>query len=263
MQSELPIYRLRQGNSRLLVSMPHVGTHVPAWLTPRLTPAALQLADTDWHLPLLYDFLETLDATILIATHSRYVLDLNRPPDDANLYPGMNTTGICPVDSFLEQPLYLDGAQPDEGEIAARIAHYWQPYHQTLGDELQRIRALHGEARLWEAHSINSHVPRFFDGELAHFNIGTANGQACSPALAEQVRQIAASGPYLCVVDGRFKGGYITRHYGQPQQGVQALQMEIAFRTYLDETRPQHFDDTIAAPVRPLLQRMLQVMRDA
>lgn len=262
MQIETPVYTLKRGRSRLLVSMPHVGTYLSSWLTPRLTPAALRLADTDWHLPLLYDFLDEVDATVLIATHSRYVLDLNRAQDDSNLYPGLNTTGICPIDSFDEQALYLQGQQPDAAEIQLRIADYWAPYHQALGTELARLKLEHGSARLLEAHSIDSRVPRFFDGELPHFSIGSNDGKACAPELARQMQSLTLDSPYSSVIDGRFKGGYITRHYGQPQNGVQALQLEIAFRTYLDEHAPEQFIDRLAMPVRPLLRRMVELLRD-
>ncbi len=262
MQTEQAVYTLRQGSSRLLVSMPHVGTYLPGWLTPRLTPAALRVADTDWHLPLLYDFLDELDATVLIATHSRYVLDLNRAKDGSSLYPGLNTTGICPVDSFDEQPLYLDGQQPDAAEIQQRIADYWEPYHQVLAAELSRLKSRHGSARLLEAHSIDSRVPRFFQGELPNFNIGSNDGQACALELAQQMQLLTLDSPYSSVVDGRFKGGYITRHYGQPASGVQALQLEIAFRTYLDERAAAQFIDSLAMPVRPLLRNMVELLRD-
>jgi len=260
MQTEIAVYKLRQGNSRLLVSMPHVGTYLPSWLTPRLTPVALEVADTDWHLEQLYNFLDELDATVLIATHSRYLLDLNRPPDNSSLYPGQNTTGICPLDTFALEPLYQEGCAPDDVEIEQRIATFWQPYHQCLQAELNRIKGLHGDALLWEAHSIHSTVPRFFDGQLPHFNIGTADDQTCSRDIAQRILDIAQEHGYSGVINGRFKGGYITRQYGKPSQHVQALQMEIAFRTYLDETEPSNFKETIAAPVRPILKQMLQVM---
>ena len=260
MHTEIEVYKLRQGNSRLLVSMPHVGTYLPTWLKPRLTAEALAVADTDWHLELLYDFLHELDATVLIATHSRYLLDLNRAPDHSSLYPGQNTTGICPVDTFAQQPLYQPGQAPDDAEIEQRITTFWQPYHQCLQAELARIKQLHGDALLWEAHSIHSTVPRFFEGQLPHFNIGTADDQTCSPAIAQGILEIAQAKGYSGVINGRFKGGYITRQYGRPSQQVKALQMEIAFRTYLDEAEPAHFNEAIAAPVRPILRQMLEVM---
>jgi N-formylglutamate deformylase len=180
----LPAYLLRRGNSGLLVSMPHVGTTIPPDIAARMTPAALQVADTDWHLPLVYD-LEGLDATILVATHSRLVIDLNRPPDDASLYPGRDTTGLIPVDTFRKEPVYR-GEVPDEAETASRRRNYWLPYHQALDAELARLREQHTRVVLWEAHSIASELPRFFSGRLTDLNFGTADGASCAPELVSE-----------------------------------------------------------------------------
>ena len=177
--SDIPSFKFRPGRTPLLVSMPHVGTHIPSHIAATMTDAAMRLVDTDWHLELLYDFLDEIGASVVVATHSRYVIDLNRPPDNANLYPGQDTTGLCPVDTFAREPLYQDGAVPDEAEIADRITQYWQPYHAALQAELQRLRGQHGVALLWDAHSIASVVPRFFQGKLTDFNLGTASGASC------------------------------------------------------------------------------------
>lgn len=259
--AEIPVFKLRQGASPLLVSMPHVGTHLPPWLTPRLTPQAMTLADTDWGLEALYNFVDEFDATVVVATHSRYVVDLNRPPDDASLYPGLSTTGLCPLDTFDVQPVYVSGGEPDTWEIRRRIDNYWYPYHATLEAELARLKALHGSALLWDAHSIQSRVPRFFEGELPHINIGTADHQACAPQLAERLAAVVRNhGDYSWVMNGRFKGGYITRHYGQPASNVHAVQLEMAMRTYMPEQAPFQVDDALAGQVRPLLRAMMQAM---
>lgn len=258
MKLELPIFKLKQGNSSLLVSMPHVGTYLPSWLLPRLTDEAKALADTDWHLEALYNFLETLDATVIIATHSRYVIDLNRPPNNVNLYPGQNTTSLCPTDSFDLKPLYHLELEPKAPEIADRTASYWQPYHITLADELKRLKQQHSKVVLWDAHSINSIVPRFFAGELAHLNIGTVNNQSCAASLTEALAAELASFPqYLSTVNHRFKGGYITRHYGQPQQGVHAVQLEIAMRSYMLEAPPYELDSQLCQSLQPVLRVLL------
>jgi N-formylglutamate deformylase len=249
------------GTRPLLVSMPHAGTFVPPDLAARLTPQAREVHDTDWHLDRLYDFAVGLGASILRATHSRYVVDLNRPPDNANLYPGQNTTGLCPTDAFDGTPLYLSGEAPDDAEIAARREAVWHPYHAQLAGELARIRSLHGVAVLWDAHSIRSVVPRFFDGRLPDFNLGTVDGTSCDPAMAEAVLAIAKAAPgYTAVLNGRFKGGHITRHYGQPSAGVHAIQMEMAQCTYMQEQMPFHYLPETAAKVQPHLQAMLQAV---
>ena len=212
-----PPLRFRAGTRPLLISMPHVGTHVPPALAARLTGEARQVPDTDWHLERLYDFADELGASVLVATHSRYVVDLNRPPDGASLYPGQSVTGLCPVDTFDDTPLYAAGDVPAAAEIAERRGAIWQPYHRQLAAELARLKAEHGIAALWDAHSIRSVLPRFFDGKLPDLNLGTANGASCDPALAQRLEQIAgeASG-FSAVLNGRFTGGYITRHHGQP-----------------------------------------------
>jgi N-formylglutamate deformylase len=257
-------FRFRQGTRPLLVSMPHVGTHVPPALAARFTAEAREVHDTDWHLERLYDFADALGASVLVATHSRYVIDLNRPPDGASLYPGQNVTGLCPVDSFDETPLYADPAdQPGEAEIAARRDAIWHPYHAKLAQELARIKAAHGIAMLWDAHSIRSVLPRFFEGKLPDLNLGTGKGTSCDPALAERLLAIAkdATG-YTSVLNGRFTGGYITRHHGRPADGQHAVQLEMTQSSYMQEALPFDYLPGVAAGVQPHLQRMLQAVVD-
>ena len=254
-----PPFRFRQGTQPLLISMPHVGTHVPPALAARLTPEAQQVPDTDWHLERLYGFAEELGASVLVATHSRYVVDLNRPPDGASLYPGQSVTGLCPVDTFADTPLYASGAGPDATEIAARRDAVWTPYHRQLRAELDRIRAEQGVAVLWDAHSIRSVLPRFFQGTLPDLNLGTANGASCDPALADALLAIARSAPgYTGVLNGRFTGGHITRHYGQPAQNIHAVQLEMTQCSYMQEAMPFAYLPERAARVQPHLRRMLE-----
>ncbi len=252
-------FLFRGGRIPLLVSMPHVGTHIPDEIAADLTEEACTVPDTDWHVDRLYDFLDDLGASVISATHSRYVVDLNRAPDGADLYPGRDTTELCPTSGFFRQPLYREGRRPDAAEIARRVAVHWQPYHTALAAELERIKALHGAALLWDAHSIASEVPRFFDGRLPDLNLGTNGGASCDPALATRVMAVAeAAQGYSAVLDGRFRGGYITRHYGRPADGVHAIQLELSQRTYMDEGAPFTFRDELANQVRPVLQAMLE-----
>ena len=261
MTASLPAYTYRQGSAPLLVSMPHVGTLIPPHIAADMTDAALRLADTDWHLEILYDCLEELGASVLVATHSRYVIDVNRPPDNANLYPGQDTTGLCPVDTFAREPLYQAGKEPNEQKIAARREQIWQPYHNKLAEELQRMREQHGVAMLWDAHSIASEVPRFFSGRLPDFNIGTAAGTSCAEDLSHQLTIIAQSmALFSHALNGRFKGGHITRHYGDPANHVHAVQLELSQITYMEETYPFRFDPQVAQQVQPILRRFLQTM---
>ena len=252
-----------QGTAPLLISIPHGGVYVPPLLAERFGPEARAVPDTDWHLERLYAFAKDMGASILAATHSRYVIDLNRPPDGASLYPGQSVTGLCPVDTFDDRPIYAQGDVPDDAEVAARRDAVWVPYHAQLRAELDRIRAQHGVAVLWDAHSIRSVLPRFFEGKLPDLNLGTANGESCDPALAQELLQIAEAAPgYTAVLNGRFKGGHITRHYGQPGQGVHAVQLEMTQCSYMQECLPFDYLPERAAQVQPHLQRMLAAALD-
>jgi len=247
--------RFKAGTAPLLISMPHVGTDIPGDIAATMAPCALTRADTDWHLETLYAFAAELGASTLAARWSRYVIDVNRPLDDTNLYPGLDTTGLCPVDTFARERLYQAGRAPSEAEIRRRLQRYWQPYHQQLRTELDRLLALHGRVLLWDAHSIASMVPRFFDGRLPDLNIGTANGAACAIALERAVVDVARAQPQFTVaVNGRFKGGYITRHYGQPGRNVHALQLEMCQYLYMDESAPYGYRPDNAARVLPVLR---------
>lgn len=216
----MSVYRLEQGRVPLLISLPHVGTELPPELRERLVPRALASEDTDWHLERLYRPLaDSLGASLIVPRYSRYVIDLNRPPDDRPLYPGAaGGTGLVPTHFFTSEPLYRDGAEPDAAEIAARREACWRPYHEALAAELERLRAEHGRALLFDGHSIRSELPWLFEGTLPALNLGTADGASCAPAITERLGQVLAGQQrYSHVVNGRFKGGYITRQYGRPE----------------------------------------------
>lgn len=256
------MYTLIEGTRPLLVSLPHGGLYVPPDLRERLAPEALAMPDTDWHVGRLYDFVHAMGVSVLAATHSRYVVDLNRPPDDAPLYAGP-TTGLCPTVLFDGTPLYRPGSAPDAAEVADRRRRYWQPYHDALAAELARLRARHGYALLFDAHSIRSRVPRLFEGRLPDLNVGTYDGRSAAPELLEAVWAVCAGAAgYTSVVDGRFKGGYITRHYGAPARGVHAIQLELAQPTYMDEDPPWAYRADRAARLRPVLERLLTTLLD-
>jgi N-formylglutamate deformylase len=259
----MDVFRLRHGTAPLLVSMPHVGTWLPEAIAARLTPIARTVPDTDWHLDRLYDFLDDMGASVLVATHSRYVVDLNRPEDDASLYPGQDTTGLIPLDTFAREPLYA-GAPPDAAERADRVARYWRPYHGALQATLAALRARHGVAVLWDAHSIRSEVPRFFSGKLPDLNLGTAGGASCAAGIEQALAQAAAAADgYTHVMNGRFRGGYITRRYGRPADGVHAVQLELSEATYMDEDPPFTFREDLAARIRPVLRALVAAAVDA
>jgi len=261
--NDCSIYTLERGSAPLLVSIPHRGTRIPEALVEEMTPVALKVDDCDWHLERLYAFAREMGASILLPEFARYVIDLNRPPDDANLYPGRDTTGLCPIDTFDKEPLYQPGHAPTSEQIEARRALYWQPYHDALAHELTALREAHGRVLLWEAHSIRSVVPRFFEGRLPNFNFGTVDGASAAAGLGERLADIVTrDGRYSSVANGRFKGGYITRRYGQPASGVHAVQLELTQVTYMQESPPYAYDDERANAVQPLLRDLMSAALD-
>jgi N-formylglutamate deformylase len=259
--SSPPPFLFHQGTQPLLLSIPHVGTYVPPAIATRLTDEARRVPDTDWHLDRLYAFARELGASVLQATHSRYVVDLNRPPDDQSLYPGQATTGLCPGLTFDGTPVYADGQAVAAAEVAQRRETWWRPYHEQLRREFDRIRAVHGIATLWDAHSIRSVLPRFFEGRLPDLNIGTAKGASCAPALQERIADIARSVPgHTSVLNGRYTGGYITRRYGDPAAGFHAVQLEMTQCSYMQEQWPFEYRPEQARAIQPHLARLLEAM---
>jgi len=252
------IHALHRGTAPLLVSLPHDGTAVPDAIAARMTDSARRVPDTDWHVSRLYAFARAMGASVIVPRHSRYVVDLNRPPDDVSLYPGQNTTGLCPIVQFSGEPVYRDGWQPTTDEIAARVETYWRPYHGALVDELARMRVRHERVLLWEGHSIRGEVPFLFDGRLPDLNIGTASGASCSPQLQARLQGVlAAQDDYDFIVNGRFKGGYITRRYGDPANGIDAVQLELSQRNYMDE-ESFAYDEGRAERLQAMIRRLLE-----
>lgn len=259
----LPVFRLHRGTAPLLVSLPHDGSAIPAALAVRMTPEARRAPDTDWHVSRLYAFARDLGASMLVPAYSRYVIDLNRPPDDVSLYPGQNTTGLCPIVRFSGDPVYLPGEEPSPDEIAQRVETWWRPYHDALRGELDRLRTEHGRATLWEGHSIRGECPFLFEGRLPDLNLGTSAGASCAPALQSRLEAVlAAQTDHDWVANGRFKGGYITRHYGDPANGIDAVQLEISQRIYMDESRFDEgcfeYDEARAADSQRVLRALLE-----
>ena len=257
------VFTLHRGMRPLLVSFPHVGTQIPADQQHRYTGRALQVEDTDWFLDRLYAFAADLGASLIVPRHSRYLIDLNRPSDNRPMYAGQNNTELCPTRHFTGELLYHEGFAPDNAEIRRRVAEYWQPYHDALHEELARLQATHGHAVLFDSHSIKSELPWLFEGTLPGLNLGTAAGGSCAPSLqAKLSKHLAAWTRDSHAVNGRFKGGHITRQYGRPAQGLHAVQLEMCWRAYMDEAPPWRWRDERAAEVTPLLRRLVQAMLD-
>jgi formiminoglutamase len=246
---------VHRGDVPLVIAMPHSGSDVPPELADRFVSPWLARKDTDWWIDQVYAFARELGATTVRTRISRSVIDCNRDPSGASLYPGMTTTELCPTSTFEGEALYR-GDPPDTDEIARRTAIWFAPYHAAVAGELQRLKARHGRVVLYDAHSIRSRVSRLFEGELPQFNIGSNSGRACDPALAARISEICAASGRTHVLDGRFKGGWTTRHHGRPAEDVHAIQMELAFRGYHREpevmtpdTWPGPYDPSYAAPI--------------
>jgi N-formylglutamate deformylase len=255
------LFSFTEGQSPLLVSLPHDGTGIPAEIAARMTSVALATPDTDWHVGRLYDFAAELGASVIAATPSRYVIDLNRAPDGAALYSTASNTELVPLTSFDMEPLYRQGMAPDAAEISVRKDRFWSPYHRKLRNELNRLRRTHGVAILFEGHSIRSVVPRFFDGTIPDLNLGSAGGESCALALATRAFEILNRSPYDAVWDERFTGGYITRKFGRPTENIHALQLELTWKNYMEEEPPYRYlpdrAERLKATLRPLLEAIL------
>lgn len=260
-----PWLTVERGDAPLIVSLPHTGTDL-AGLDDRLVSPWLARRDTDWWIDRLYDFAAGLGATVVHTAISRTVIDVNRDPSGASLYPGQATTTLCPTDTFDGDPLYRPGEEPGAEEIAARRERYFDPYHAALRDEVARLRKSHDAVVLYDCHSIRSVLPRLFEGSLPVFNLGTNSGASTDAGLRERVAGIMAGSGRSFVVDGRFKGGWITRHHGRPVDGVHALQMELSNRGYMREPEgkgmpenwPVPYDPDFAAPIRRTLTEILE-----
>lgn len=261
--------QIHRGDAPLIVSFPHTGTELPDALAAQFISPWLARRDADWWVHDLYAFAQQMGATTLRSAVSRSVIDLNRDPSGTSLYPGQNTTGLCPLTTFDNQPLYRDGDGPDEAEIARRRATWFMPYHDALAAEIARLRAQHGTVVVYDAHSIRSHIPHLFDGQLPQFNLGTNGDTTCDNALTDVVDNLCAMSGMSHVRNGRFKGGYITRHYSDIPGGVHTLQMELACRGYMHEPEavdehswPTTLDPDHAAPLRATLQQVLDACLD-
>ncbi|WP_249678279.1 N-formylglutamate deformylase [Pseudomonas abieticivorans] len=251
------VLTFKKGRVPLLISMPHAGLRLTPAVQAGLIDEAKSLPDTDWHIPQLYDFADELGASIVSAEYSRFVIDLNRPSDNKPLYAGA-TTGLYPETLFDGVPLFGEGLTPTQAERDSYLQQIWVPYHRTIEQELARLRDEFGYALLWDAHSIRSHVPHLFDGKLPDFNLGTFNGASCDPQLAGLLENVCAGfGDYSHVLNGRFKGGHITRHFGDPARNIHAVQLELAQSTYMEEFEPFKYREDLAAPTQKVLKALL------
>lgn len=254
------VFTWHQGDSPLLISIPHDGREIPPAIAARMTETGLATPDTDWHVTRLYAFAETIGASLIAASYSRYVIDLNRSPRDEALYAGQVSTGLCPLRTFAGDDIYRDGAGVGAEDRRARIEEYWEPYHARIAAALAATRKEFGYALLWDAHSIRSSVPRLFAGELPDLSVGTSDGTSCPRAVERRIAEAAAATPYTSVVNGRFKGGYITRYYGRSDEGVYAVQLELAQRCYMDETTLA-YDTERAARLARAIRTLLAACR--
>jgi N-formylglutamate deformylase len=258
------VFTLHRGTTPLLVSVPHAGLSLAEGMQPALTLRAKAIEDADWHLDRLYGFVMDLGASLIVPKHARYVIDLNRPGDNQPMYPGANNTELCPTRFFTGDALYVDGAKPDDAEVQRRRRLYWEPYHAALREELDRLRGMHGHAVLFDAHSIKAELPWLFEGRLPDLNLGTVHAASCAASLRTSLIEVLqAQTDYSHVADGRFKGGHITRHFGQPSQGVHAVQLEMGWHTYLEDgaDTPQWHAQRASALTQRVLRPLITTMQ--
>ncbi len=254
----VPVIDIHEGTTPLIINVPHDGREIPSDLGAVMTSEALALPDTDWHMRDLYGFARELGATITSARYSRYVVDLNRDPTGKSLYPGADTTEVCPLATFDREAVYEDGASPDKAEVERRLAIYWRPFHAELRRVIEATLSEHGVVLLFDAHSIRSRLPRFFEGDLPDFNFGTADGKSCEPELSRRMFNVLSNAKgFSAVLNGRFKGGYITRHYGNPERRVHAVQLEMSQRVYMEESPPWRLVPERSARLTPILRHLL------
>jgi N-formylglutamate deformylase len=261
-----PWLTVRPGSAPLLLCMPHTGTDIPPDIEAGFVSPWLARKDTDWWIDRLYASAEGMGASLVRTRLSRSVIDANRDPGGASLYPGQATTELCPTTTFDGEPLYREGAAPAADEIAQRRERYFEPYHRAVSEQIARLRALHPTVVVYDCHSIRSQIPRLFPQELPNFNLGTFSGASCAVALTQSIEAVCDASPFSRVTNGRFKGGYTTRHYGRPAQGISAVQMELACRGYMkepaaapnDSNWPAAWNAAAAAPMREVLERVLQ-----
>lgn len=253
------VVKITKGTSPIILAMPHSGTWLPDDIRAKLNERGQKLQDTDWHIPTLYAALLP-EATVIQANFHRYLIDANRDPEGVSLYPGQNTTGLCPLIDFDNKPIWQKNAEPDEAEITRRITEFHTPYHRAIEQELQRAKAQHGYAILYDCHSIRSEVEFLFEGILPSLNIGTNGGETCANEIEKITLDICKSSPYSTVLNGRFKGGWTTRHYGNPADNIHAIQMEITQRDYMNEAEPFAYDATKADALRATLRTLLTTL---
>jgi N-formylglutamate deformylase len=254
------LYDVTPGDAPLIFSVPHAGTEIPPDIAELLTPHAKTLPDTDWHVEQLYDFSADIDATLIRANVSRYVIDLNRPPQDESLYPGQATTGLCPPIEFDGTPIYRDGKEVPAPEVSRRREIYWQPYHDRLAAEIDRVKAIHGYALLFDCHSIASRVPRLFPGMLPDLNLGTVKGASCAAPVQTAITRVMQKSGFSHIVNGRFIGGFITRRYGKPSDHVHAVQMEKGQDCHLMDDGSNRLDPAKVAKLKPVLRQIAEAM---
>ena len=254
-------FTLHRGSTPLLVSVPHAGTLIPAELRPALVDRALLVEDTDWFLDHIYAFVRDLGAGLIVPRFSRYVVDLNRPPQNTPMYPGVNNTELCPTRFFTGGRLYREGHEPDENEVRRRVDAYWRPYHEAISGELERLKSAAGHAVLFDAHSIKSELPWLFEGRLHDLNLGSAGGASCAASLRARLAEVLErQASFSQVIDGRFKGGHITRHYGRPGDSIHAVQLEMCWSCYMDEHPPWQVEPQRLARLEPVLRALVSAL---
>jgi N-formylglutamate deformylase len=248
----------------ILLSIPHCGTAFPKELINEYEPELYkEQDDTDWFVDQLYDFANAMGITTISAVYSRWVIDLNRHPENRDLYSdGRLITGLCPVTNFLGNAIYKDGRKSiAEDEIQRRLAAYYLPYHQKIAEHLMALKERFGQVLLWDCHSIRKSLPALHKEPFSDLIISDADGQSSAAKLSDTAFLHLSSSTYSVKRNYPFKGGYITRHFGKPKENQHAIQLEMSKNVYMDDLEKTYVDKK-AQKIQTLLKSTLEKLCD-
>lgn len=242
----------------ILLSVPHCGTEFPQELKGQYKQHLINAPDdTDWFVNRLYDFAASMGITMIHSTFSRWVIDLNRDPESKPLYTdGRIITALCPSTTFAGESIYNDERKEvDQAEVKRRLGIYYAPYHDQLAKKIFELKNKFGKVLLWECHSIRKFVPTVHTEKFPDLILGSNDGKSAAPGIIETTLEHLGKSPFTLKHNHPFKGGYITRHFGNPSENAHALQLEMTKVNYMDDSE-LNYDGARAEAVRKVLMKV-------